>query len=158
MSSSMADQIHPRAWKRPRFVKVLDLRIPGVPMAVQSVRGGKHGFFQPAKQVNWKAYVGACAAQQLPDAWQLLDDALSVRFHFIFPPLKSFKKDVLERIKAGEVIYKPTRPDDTNLKKGCEDALTGIVWADDSLLCRSMMEKYYGINPEIAIEVFCVKE
>ena len=56
-----------------------------------------------------------------------------MEYEFVFPPLKSMKKKTIQDIEAGEIIYKITKPDlEDNLKKGLNDAMTGIVWTDDS--------------------------
>lgn len=138
---------------------VLDVEIPGTPMAVQSVRSAQAGKFirhyQPAKVTNWKGYIRAFIASKLPENWTLLDGGIAMEYEFVFPPLKSMKKKTIQDIEAGEIIYKITKPDlEDNLKKGLNDAMTGIVWTDDSRIAIGKGKKFYGTVPKIRIKVF----
>lgn len=138
---------------------VIELTIPGEPMAVQSVRSVMAGKFirhyQPAGVVNWKSYISAYAASQLPDCWSPLAGPLLVQYLFVFGPLKSFSKKTKNRIHDGVRIYKDTKPDlSDNLKKGLNDALTGILWTDDSQIAAETAEKVYGESPRIEIRIF----
>lgn len=141
------------------MVLELSVVIPGVPMAVQSVKSrnmGKFiGHYQPAKVINWKSYVAAFVADNLPDGWIPLDGGIRAEYLFVFPILKSMKKATRHRILAGEVIYKITKPDlGDNLKKGLNDALSGIVWTDDCRIASDRSIKIYGEVPRIEIRVF----
>jgi Holliday junction resolvase RusA-like endonuclease len=65
------------------------------------------------------------------------------------------KKKTIQDIEAGEIIYKITKPDlEDNLKKGMNDAMTGIVWTDDSRIAIGKGRKIYGTVPKIRIKVF----
>jgi Holliday junction resolvase RusA-like endonuclease len=73
---------------------------------------------------------------------------------FVFPPLKSWSKKEAERLQRGETVYKTTKPDVTdNLMKGLCDAMTGVVWIDDSRVAKVNSQKIYGTTPMILIEV-----
>jgi len=133
------------------------LTIIGTPMAVQSVRAVRFGKtirrFQPKKVEDWKAYLRLAALEQLPDGWQLLDEALAVSYTLVFPVLKSMSQKVLKQIENGETVYKTTKPDVDNCLKGLNDSLSGVVWKDDALICKVMVKKVYGMTPKIEITV-----
>jgi Holliday junction resolvase RusA-like endonuclease len=64
------------------------------------------------------------------------------------------KKATQQEIIAGCIEYKTTKPDlCDNLCKGVCDALTGIVYRDDSLIAEVHSKKIYGINPRIEITI-----
>ena len=138
---------------------VLELTIPGEPMAIQSMRVAKVGKFitkyQPKKVTNWQAYVKTFALTQLPFGWRLLDCGIHVSYQFVFPMLKSMSKQQRQFVLDGGLLYKASRPDlGDNLKKGLNDALTGIVWIDDSRIVSDAGRKVYGEFPRIDIKVY----
>lgn len=137
---------------------MLKLVFPGEPRAIQSVRFAKRGNFvtkyQPKANTDWKVYIKLLAMEQLPENWHVLTGAIGVRLRFRFSPLKSMSKRERSALAAGELRYKVTKPDLTdNLCKGVIDALTGIVWRDDALICRVESLKCYADKPEIEIQV-----
>mgnify|MGYP001035872524 CR=1 FL=1 len=136
-----------------------ELTIAGTPMATQSMkvaRFGKHiRKYQPAKVTNWQAYVKTYVLTQLPEDWKPLDCGLYVEYVFVFPILKSMSKKQKQFIKDGGILYKATRPDlGDNLRKGLNDALSGIVWTDDSRIVSDRGKKIYGEFPRIDIKVY----
>jgi Holliday junction resolvase RusA-like endonuclease len=61
----------------------------------------------------------------------------------------------LAALAAGEVFYKETRPDlQDNLMKMTSDAMNGIVYTDDSRICKTETQKIYGLVPRIEIEIY----
>jgi Holliday junction resolvase RusA-like endonuclease len=98
--------------------------------------------------------------EQLPEDFQILKDEVIInKLHYIFPPLKSFSKKILNDIAAGKIIYKTTKPDlDSNLNKGLFDAMEGIIFLNDSQVCEIKdMKKYYGFEPRSEIEIQLTK-
>ena len=58
-----------------------------------------------------------------------------------------------KRLAAEYNRYRPiTRPDADNYVKGILDAMNGIVYEDDALICRLIVEKAYG-NPRVEIKI-----
>lgn len=74
---------------------------------------------------------------------------------FTFPPLKSFNKSTMEGLEENQFVPKTTRPDLTdNLQKGLIDAMTGIIWVDDSQIYETAsVYKCYGIHPGTTVKV-----
>jgi Holliday junction resolvase RusA-like endonuclease len=48
-----------------------------------------------------------------------------------------------EKIKANAPNYSTVKPDRTKLLRSTEDALTGIIWVDDCLICAGHTVKRY---------------
>ena len=120
------------------------------PVAVQSARffrAGKHiRSFQPEKVKDFKGFIRYSAISQLPDGFIPFDEPLRIDADFVFLPPKSLSKRELKKIESGEIVYKTTRPDLTdNLMKGVADALTKLVWTDDSRVCEVHSRKRYGL-------------
>lgn len=129
------------------------------PMAIQSFRFRNAGHFtikyQPKKNIVYKSNIGKMATLQLPENFTLMTGAVFCNWTFVFPPLKSWSKKKLNELNdASKFVYKTTKPDVTNLQKGTEDALTGIIWQDDALIVQSTVKKIYGFNPKIILDVF----
>ncbi len=45
------------------------------------------------------------------------------------------------------------KPDATKLLRSLEDALTGVLWIDDSRIVRQQVKKIYGARPGADVEV-----
>jgi Holliday junction resolvase RusA-like endonuclease len=56
-------------------------------------------------------------------------------------------------LKANAPRYKTSKPDTTKLVRGIEDALTGHVWVDDSLIVEQTASKIYGERAGVWIVV-----
>lgn len=127
-----------------------EIEIPFEVIPVQSVRVrriGKHiATYQPAKVVNFKRQVAEYVTEDLKHETIPLFSGipLEVHFGFYFKPPKSLK---------GSPVYKITRPDIDNCGKALQDALTGILWADDSLIAVRHSFKLYSDTPKIRISV-----
>ena len=63
---------------------------------------------------------------------------LEIGFRFPRPTFSTWKK------KHAGVHQHVTRPDLSNLLKGLEDALNGVLWRDDSLVVKEILEKWIG--------------
>lgn len=90
-----------------------------------------------------------------PGSWVPAKKPLIVRVQYTFPVLKSMSKKLLKKIESDEFYYyKNTRPDlHDNLCKATFDALTGIIWQDDSQIVGLHSSKIYGIKPGIIIDI-----
>lgn len=106
--------------------------------------------FDPKKSADYKNYVRQEALKVKPEI--PIEDAvvLTVIAHMPIPGSMSKKKRALAII--GEI--RPTKkPDVKNIFTGVEDALKGIIWRDDSLVVRAVMEKWYSEIPRVEVIV-----
>jgi Holliday junction resolvase RusA-like endonuclease len=56
-------------------------------------------------------------------------------------------------IKPSAPSWKATKPDADKAIRSVLDALTGVVWRDDSLVVRMLVEKRYGDTPGVRVSV-----
>ena len=106
-----------------------------------------HGYaraYDPAKSRNFKQWVRLCAIQAVKkiDGFKPFQNAciVDVTFYRHIPSSWSKKK----RMEADSGIIRPiTRPDCGNYEKGFYDALTGIIWVDDSIITDKHVRKRY---------------
>jgi Holliday junction resolvase RusA-like endonuclease len=99
----------------------------------------------------WKQEVAGAALKACNGEPLLLDGPviLDVRFYLSRPRghFRTGRNAHLLRDAAPD--YPTTKPDTTKLLRAVEDALTGIVWTDDSRVVYQIASKHYG-NPERA--------
>lgn len=101
---------------------------------------------------EWKNLVTDCARQNYRG--DLLRGPLRLTLKFFRPRPKGHIGSK-GHTKAGRAMPHPTsKPDVTKLVRGVEDALTGIVWADDAQIVDQHASKQWGepARCEITIE------
>lgn len=135
-------------------VEPITLVIYGIPVAQGrpriSTRGGFAKAYDPAKSRDYKDYVRMAAVEKMPG--KPLDVPLSVKMTMYMPMPKSMsKKKVADALNS--VLRPTTKPDCTNLAKGIEDALNGVLWRDDSLIVDLYVSKFYSDTPRVEITV-----
>jgi Holliday junction resolvase RusA-like endonuclease len=133
----------------------LKIVIPGEPCAQGRPRFSTHGGFvkayDPAKSRNYKAFVKYVATHEATKQGWLYTElplSMSVIAYMTIPKSKSkkFRKAAME----GE--ERPTKkPDLSNIVKGVEDALNGVLYKDDSQIVNLAMEKYYSEEPRLEV-------
>ena len=119
-----------------------EVRIYGLPVAQGRPRAfklptGQVRVYDPPNSRDWKRTVMAQTLAVRP--MRLLVGPLAAEMDFYLPRPKSAPK---------RRVYPTTKPDCTNLVKGTEDALKGIVLSDDSLIVKWRIAKLYadGLN------------
>lgn len=82
-----------------------------------------------------------------------LTGALDVDFAFTMKRPKNHYR-TNGQLKGWAPLYHTSMPDRTKLMRSTEDALTGIIWKDDSQVCSGSCSKIYGekIGVEILIQ------
>lgn len=61
-------------------------------------------------------------------------------------------------VKDGAPAYPCAKPDALKLARAVEDALTGIVWRDDSLIVDERIAKRYGDRARVEIRIWPVEQ
>ncbi len=134
----------------------IEIRLFGIPLPKQSARMGKHGVYQPKKYKDRIKDYQSQMVSQLPDDFEMYENQVVIEeMTFIFPALKKFTKAQMERINSGEFIPKTTRPDlPDNLKKLPLDAMSGVIYKDDSVIWKECLtSKVYGTGGMIIIKL-----
>lgn len=124
--------------------------VPGIPKPGGSKRafiiGGRAVLTDASgkKGKDWRGDVRAVAALAYKD--EPLKCPLRLVVVFTMPRPKAHygtgKRAGVLRDDAP--IWHTSKPDATKLLRSLEDALTGILWADDSLIARQSVRKVYG--------------
>jgi len=135
--------------------RVWKIYIPVKPKAVQSVRGGAHGFYADKNVVKWKNQIrpfiqSACRGKGGPTRLPLRITRLVYMFKY---PQKT-PKSVARFIEAGGIVPYIGCADITdNLAKGLVDCCAGLVFENDKQIwwmCDS--KKIYGAVDGMAID------
>ena len=124
-----------------------EVRIYGLPVGQGRPRafklpGGQIRMYDPAKSRDWKRTVMAQALAAKPE--RLLAGPCAGEMDFYLPRPKSAPK---------RVVYPTSRPDLSNLLKGTEDALRGLVFADDSQIVSLRIAKHYDARPGVYVRL-----
>lgn len=128
----------PMALKRHRtYTKTTYGRPLKIPLQVDPSKGDKSDFL-------------ALAMQYKPDKPLQCPIFLTMRCFFPRPKGHYNKKG----LKSDAAIWVTKRPDWDNLGKFVSDALNGIFWHDDSLICRCVVTKEYTESaPRVEIRI-----
>lgn len=152
-------------------MREIKLILKGQPMSKQSVRGGKYGFYQDDEYKIREQDYRRQIKEQLPSDFVMFTKYVYItKCHVIHSPTKAMlKSKKRERLEAGELFMKPTRPDlPDNLIKLAYDSLSRKaikrgrktvgylegVYRDDGLIVGEDNKRdYWGLNPRIEIEL-----
>lgn len=130
----------PVPWARPRF-------------QVNKATGEMHGF-TPARVQQNRDYIQKCAADAMEGREPFAKCALEVSALFVLPPPSNLRVSERNLLLAGIPLPVWKRPDLDQYLKHIFDALTGVVWIDDSQVARLRdVGKVYGLKPRIEIDV-----
>ncbi|GIV03997.1 MAG: hypothetical protein KatS3mg015_2827 [Fimbriimonadales bacterium] len=126
------------------------IRVPGIPAPQGSKRHVGHGvLIESSRSVGpWRERVALHLVESHPSKPRR--DYIAVHLTFCFPRPKShFKKDGTLRASAPKF---PGRPDIDKLVRAILDAMTGIVFVDDSQVIRLTATKVYDTTPGVDID------
>lgn len=126
----------------------------GNPVAQGRPRFARMGNFvttyDPRKSADYKQLVYLEACKVKPG--KPLEGALSMTVRAYRQIPKSYSK--AKRVKAISGELRPTtKPDCSNLCKGIEDTLNGIIYKDDSQIISLQVEKWYSEDPRVEVEI-----
>lgn len=107
-------------------------------------RGQFHGAFDPPKSRNYKDMVRAQVLEQIR-GYDSMPDPVTC-------PLEMTVSIFMPRPKSrAKALHHVVKPDASNVVKGIEDALNGLVYKDDSQITRLHATKEYGDPPRVEI-------
>lgn len=111
---------------------------------------------------DWMKAVGAAAGLALMETGQVLTfEAVYLFAMFSMPRPKAHYRTGRHShvLRPDAPRFHTIRPDGLKLRRGVEDALTGIVYKDDGQICRGAETKIYGNeNPQGWARVLIVSE
>ena len=104
------------------------------------------------KSKEWKTLVAFAAQQHRPP--QPLTGAVAVTFTFIRPrPASHFNSKGALNASGHRAPWPTTKPDALKLARGVEDALTGIIWQDDSQIVDERLIKRWGESACVVVTI-----
>lgn len=110
--------------------------VSGTPMVIRDGKRAQHPIHEYRRRV---AAAARAAYQGQPHA-----GPVGLSLTFILPRPKAITWKTKSMPRRPHVAT----PDRSNLEKGVEDALTGILWVDDSQVCQGPIEKWVAAGGE----------
>lgn len=134
-------------------MKLLEFTIPGRPQAWQRAgRNNRTGVtFTPKETARYENLVKHMAAQAM-GPHPPLEGPLRLEVLIDLEPPRSWSEKRKREAVSGE-IRATKKPDLSNLAKGIEDAMNGIVYRDDSQIVELVVTKDYADKPQVTVTV-----
>lgn len=134
--------------------------VPGEPKGKMRPKassfGGHARVYTPSKQVEYENWVRLCYRRAYPEA-EPFDRPLMVSLLIFLPIPKSESRKKRALMANGEIL--PTKkPDVDNVMKSVLDALNGLAYRDDSLICVASASKKYAESPKVLVEITPARE
>jgi Holliday junction resolvase RusA-like endonuclease len=131
-------------------MRSITFEVAGDPVPQPRARVSKKGWAYTPSDHKIHAYRAAIAAAARAAGAKPTEDApLTVIIDLVFARPKShFRKSGLR-----EDAPRLPRPDCSNVLKGIEDALNGVVWSDDTQLGRVVIEKTWGTEGSTTVRI-----
>jgi len=107
------------------------------------------------KSRDWMNLVSTAATEAMQGR-EPFREPVALELSFVMPRLKGHYGTGKNAsvLKPSAPKWHSVKPDALKLARGTEDALTGIVFADDALVARESFEKAYGNKPGVYVRVF----
>jgi len=126
------------------------INIPGEPIGKGRHKLGNGHAYTPKKTRRWEEMAAWEARRQYKGKPLEGPVGLTVVAEFGIPA--SWPKWKREKAEDGMVAH-IVKPDGSNVLKAVEDALQGIVFRDDCQIASEMIDKWYGREPGVTLEV-----
>lgn len=140
------------------YQNMITFIVPGNPVAKgrarSFVRNGHVAHYTPQKTVSYEGLVKLMASESMAGK-SLLDGAVSMQVSLHVPIPSSWPKKKQEQARNGE-LRPLTKPDCSNVTKAIEDAMNGIVYADDKQIVELSVSKYYSELPRAEVRVAAI--
>lgn len=134
-------------------------RVLGKPIPQSRPRHGKYHDYYDPKIVEYRERVKASALEALAHFtnWDGSTEKPLDMYLFIALPIPASWSKKKQCMAQEGLILPTTKPDSSNILKGVEDALNGVVYKDDSQIVRTHVVKMYAFNPAIQVVIQEVK-
>lgn len=127
--------------------------IPGEAVAKGRPRVTRTGHaFTPEKTASYESYVRWIAVEAMKDHKRFEDEPLSVHVLVDIEPPESWSEKKKRAALEG-AIQPAKRPDLDNVLKALTDAMNGITYKDDALICILSARKRYAAKAQVVIDV-----
>lgn len=116
-------------------------------------RLGRYGTYTPESTVNYENLVKISYLNA--NGINLHSSPIKMKIKAIFEPPKSISKKKRAELLMSKVVTK--KPDFDNIGKIVADALNKIAYDDDSQICKFEIEKVYGEQEKLIVEIEEIK-
>lgn len=131
---------------------MIKFEILGQPIAKQRPRVTRSGIaYTPSKTVNYETLV-KYTYQSLYPKRELILGHIEANITAVFPVPKSYSKKKTAELLNGHNNY-DKKPDCDNLAKIILDSLNGLAYKDDSQVTSLHINKEYGTQPKVIVEL-----
>lgn len=128
---------------------MIQITIPGEPVAKGRPRVTKYGAYTPDKTVNYESLVKFSFIEQHKKKTKI-EGPISMDVTFFFKIPKRTSKVKTDLMEEGKIL--PTkRPDIDNCIKSITDALNGFAYDDDSQIVSLTARKLYSGEPRVEV-------
>lgn len=133
-------------------MKTISFTISGQPQAQKRHRDRRGGGKYDPSAKEKKEFLAKCM-QYKPET--PLDEpiALAVNCYFARPKSHYRTGKFSHLLKRGIPEYHTNKPDGDNILKFIGDALGGLFWSDDRIICYQLVTKVYSIKPKTVIAI-----
>jgi len=129
---------------------MIRLTIPGEPMGKQRPKFGNGRTYTPQKTVNYETLVKELYIMQ--NCGKQLEGQIEILVTAVFGPAQSAPKKRLSAMLCRK--ERPTKkPDCDNILKIICDALNGLAYRDDAQIVSARIDKFYGCEPRVEVEI-----
>lgn len=131
---------------------MISFTIPGEPQGKARARTGKGFAYTPEKTVLYENLIKSIFMSEGCKRFDGEGRPLEMDIKAYYKIPKSTSKNVRQFMLDGH--SRPTKkPDADNVLKVCADALNGVAYYDDTQIVRATVEKWYGDEPRVEIEI-----
>jgi Holliday junction resolvase RusA-like endonuclease len=139
----------------PQQLEPVTVMLAGEPQGkgrARAVRRGNYiGHYTPEKTRTYEGMIRSAAMDALGNKAPF-EDPVEFVLRAVFPVPTSWSCRKRQRALTGEL--KPgKKPDLDNIVKAWNDALNGVVYRDDALICRMTLDKRYGPQALVVVTV-----
>lgn len=115
------------------------------------LRGGHIGHYTPEKTRSYEGMIRTAAMEAIGETGAL-DEPVKFSLRAVFPIPASWSARKRQQAITGDILP-GKKPDLDNIAKAWNDALNGVAYRDDSLICRMTLDKRYGVQPLVAVVI-----
>lgn len=137
------------------MTKTVNFIVPGIPVAKgrarSFIRAGHVAHYTPEPTARYENLV-RLEAKRAMGSWEPMQGAVELVLRLYMPIPASWSKK--KRQEAVEGTLRPTtKPDCSNVLKAIEDAMNGVVFADDKQVVEVTITKLYSALPQACVQV-----